>query len=75
MFLLASRTWHIAEAAGTGVFLVLWKRRVIIQRLYDIPFRKQKEMRICFLSGFLVWMLSSLKKKKKKAFYCTKEDV
>lgn len=45
---------------------------MIIQLLYDIPFGKQEKMRACFLSRFLVWMLFSLKK---KALYCTKEDV
>jgi len=71
-FFLTSKLWDIAEAAGTAVYLVLWKRR-IIQLLYDIPFGKQEKMRVCFLSWFLVWKLSSLEKK--KALYCTKEDV
>ena len=71
-FFLTSSLWDIAEAADTAVFLLLWKWRMIIQLLYDIPFGKQRKMRACFLSGFLVWMLSSLEK---KALYCTKENV
>lgn len=59
---LTSRLWDVAEAAGTAVYLVLWKRR-IIQLLYDIPFGKQEKMRVCFLSRFLVWMLAFLRKK------------